>query len=147
MRVKILDDRLNDEKYRPGYATSGSAGLDLRACIPIPINLWAGQTMQIPAGMAVAIPAGHVGLLVPRSGLGQRGLVLGNLVGVIDSDYRGEVKVALWNRSADGYIPIDPMDRIAQMLIVPVVAGMVDFVSELDDTDRGDGGFGHTGTA
>lgn len=147
MRIKILDDRLNDEKYRPGYATSGSAGLDIRARIPSPIDLLAGQAMRIPVGVAVAIPTGHVGLLVPRSGLGLRGLVLGNLVGVIDSDYRGEVEVVLWNRSEDGFIRINPMDRIAQMLIVPVVAGRIDFVSELDDTDRGDGGFGHTGTA
>lgn len=145
MKIKILDDRLHNEKYLPRYTTDGAAGLDLRACITSQVNLWAMQTLMVHTGIAVAIPVGHVGFLVPRSGLGASGLVLGNLVGVIDSDYRGEVCVVLWNRSSEGFLRIAPMDRIAQMVIVPVANGHIEFVSELDGTSRGAGGFGHTG--
>ncbi len=147
IQLKILDPRLHDEFGLPGYATEGSAGVDLRACIDEPMLLRAGDTALIPTGMAI-----HIGdptlaaVLLPRSGLGHKhGIVLGNLVGLVDSDYQGQVFVSLWNRGRESY-EIEPGERIAQMVLVPVVQARFEVVDEFHASSRGDGGFGHTGT-
>jgi len=142
--VKILDARLRDSL--PHYATAGSAGLDLRACIDGPLVLHPGQAQLIPTGIAIHLEdAGYAALLLPRSGLGHRhGIVLGNLVGLIDSDYQGQVMVSCWNRGAEPFT-VQPLERIAQMVIVPVVQARLNIVEEFAASARGAGGFGSTG--
>ncbi len=142
--VKLLDPRLKDNL--PSYATTGSAGLDLRACIDTPLTLQPGQTQMVSTGMAIHIAdPGYAAMILPRSGLGAKsGIVLGNLVGLIDSDYQGPLMCALWNRGQAGFT-LQPMDRIAQLVIVPVL--QVDFavVDDFAESQRGTGGFGSTG--
>ncbi|MDR2787115.1 MAG: dUTP diphosphatase [Candidatus Accumulibacter sp.] len=142
--LRILDARLRDAL--PRYATSGSAGLDLRACIEAPMTIHPGETQLIPTGMAIHIgDPGFAALILPRSGLGHRhGIVLGNLVGLIDSDYQGEIMVSTWNRGQECFT-LDPLDRLAQLVIVPVVQAAFDVVEEFTASARGAGGFGSTG--
>ena len=144
--LRVLDPRVADTL--PAYATPGSAGLDLRACIDQPLRLEPGQAELIPTGLAVHIAdPGLAALLLPRSGLGHKhGLVLGNLVGLIDSDYQGPLMVSCWNRGAAAYT-VQPMERIAQMVIVPVVQARFRVVGQFEASDRGAGGFGSTGRA
>jgi len=146
LQVKVLDPRIGNEIPLPHYATSGSAGLDLRACIDREINLKPGQTELIPTGLAIYLEnPGYAAMLLPRSGLGHKhGIVLGNLVGLIDSDYQGQLMVSCWNRGNSDYT-IKIGERIAQMVIVPVVQTEFELVEEFQATNRGDGGFGHTG--
>lgn len=144
--LKILDPRMND--YLPVYATSGSAGLDLRACIDAPLTLQPGATELIPTGLAmhIADPA-YAAMILPRSGLGHKhGIVLGNLVGLIDSDYQGPLMVSAWNRGTEPFV-LNPMDRLAQLVVVPVQQVEFDIVDEFEDSSRGEGGFGSTGRA
>ena len=131
----------------PHYATAGSAGLDLRACISDKIVLEPGQTVLIPTGLAIHLAdANYAAMILPRSGLGHKhGVVLGNLVGLIDSDYQGELMVSTWNRGNTAFT-IEPFERIAQMVIVPVVQAQFNLVEDFDASDRGEGGFGSTGT-
>lgn len=146
VQVKILDERIRGEFGLPHYATLGSAGLDLRACIEGTLTLAAGETQLIPSGIAIFIEdASLAAVLLPRSGMGHKhGIVLGNLVGLIDSDYQGQVFISCWNRGQVEF-SIEPGDRIAQMVFVPVVRATFDVVDEFVETQRGDGGFGHTG--
>jgi len=132
----------------PAYATPGSAGLDLRACLDAPLELAPGQTALIPTGLAVHIAdPGLAAMILPRSGLGHKhGIVLGNLVGLIDSDYQGPLMVSCWNRGSTAFT-IQPLERIAQMVIVPVVQAVFRVVEDFEASDRGAGGFGSTGTA
>ncbi|MEN9772331.1 MAG: hypothetical protein RJA58_974 [Pseudomonadota bacterium] len=143
--VKILDPRMQDQL--PSYATVASAGLDLRACIDAPIRLAPGQTELIPTGLAIYIAdPGYAGMILPRSGLGHKhGIVLGNLVGLIDADYQGPLMVSAWNRGQSEFV-LNPMERLAQLVIVPVQQVQFNIVSEFSETDRGSGGFGSTGT-
>jgi dUTP pyrophosphatase len=147
VKLKILDPRLGGEFPLPDYATPGSAGLDLRACIDGPLVLEPGQAELLPTGFAMHIDdPGLAALLLPRSGLGHKhGIVLGNLVGLIDSDYQGQVFVSAWNRGAQSYT-IVPGERIAQMVIVPVVHARFEVVEDFQASQRGAGGFGHSGT-
>ncbi len=142
--VKIIDPRLVDNL--PAYATVGSAGLDLRACLTEPLVLQANACQQVPTGIAIYLcDTSYAALILPRSSLGHKhGIVLGNLVGLIDSDYQGELKVSVWNRS-DVPFTIEPMERIAQLVIVPVVQAEFNVVSEFPASERGEGGFGSTG--
>jgi dUTP pyrophosphatase len=142
--VKILDTRLRDQL--PHYATPGSAGLDLRACIGAPLTLQPGQTELIPSGIAIHIAdPGFAAVVLPRSGLGHKhGIVLGNLVGLIDSDYQGQIFVSTWNRGNSPFV-LNPMERLAQLVIVPVVQARFNIVDEFDESSRGAGGFGSTG--
>jgi dUTP pyrophosphatase len=144
LEIKILDNRVRDNL--PHYATNGSAGLDLRAIIDAPINLQPGETQLIPTGMAIHIgDPGYAALILPRSGLGHKhGIVLGNLVGLIDSDYQGQLFVSCWNRSQTAFT-LNPMERLAQLVIVPVVQAQFKIVEEFDESHRGEGGFGSTG--
>ncbi len=144
--LKILDPRLQDNL--PAYATSGSAGLDLRACLDAPLTLGANEWQLIPTGMAIYLHnPGYAAMILPRSGLGHKhGIVLGNLVGLIDSDYQGQLMVSAWNRS-DVPFTIEPMERIAQLVIVPVVQAQFTVVSEFVASQRGEGGYGSTGKA
>ena len=144
--VKILDNRLRDSP--PHYATPGSAGLDLRACIEAPIHLAPGQTTLVPTGMAIHLAdPGLAAMILPRSGLGHKhGIVLGNLVGLIDSDYQGELMVSVWNRGHESFT-LNALDRIAQLVIVPVLQVGFNVVDEFDASKRGEGGFGSTGKA
>jgi len=146
LQLKILDDRLGEVFPLPDYATDGSAGMDLRAMLDGPLELGPGQTELIPTGIAVHIADPSLAaVILPRSGLGHKhGIVLGNLVGLIDSDYQGQMMVSAWNRGAHPYT-IQPGERIAQMVIVPVVHADFEIVDEFVDSDRGAGGFGHTG--
>jgi dUTP pyrophosphatase len=146
IQLKILDQRLGNEFPLPHYATDGSAGMDMRACLDAPLQLAPGETTLIPSGLAIHVAdAGLAAVLLPRSGLGHKhGIVLGNLVGLIDSDYQGQVFVSCWNRG-DETFTIQPGERIAQMVIVPVVRADFEIVDEFVDSDRGAGGFGHTG--
>lgn len=148
IQLKILDPRIGTEFPLPDYATSGSAGMDLRACLDVPLVLAPGSAELIPTGMAIHIEdAGLAAVLLPRSGLGHKhGVVLGNLVGLIDSDYQGQLMVSCWNRGRDSFT-IQPGERIAQMVIVPVVRAQFEVVSEFTASQRGAGGFGHTGRA
>ncbi len=148
IQLKILDSRIGAEFPLPGYATDGSAGMDLRACIDADLVLEPGATELIPTGMAIHIsdPA-LAAVLLPRSGLGHKhGVVLGNLVGLIDSDYQGQLYVSCWNRG-DTAFTVQPGERIAQMVFVPVVRAAFEVVEEFVDSERGAGGFGHTGRA
>jgi dUTP pyrophosphatase len=143
--VKILDARLRDQL--PAYATPGSAGLDLRACLDAPLTLAPNAWQLVPTGMAIHLAdPGYAALILPRSGLGHKhGIVLGNLVGLIDSDYQGQLMVSAWNRSPTAYT-IEPMERIAQLVIVPVVQAQFNLVDEFAAaTERGAGGYGSTG--
>jgi dUTP pyrophosphatase len=142
--VKVLDPRLCDEL--PRYATPGSAGLDLRACVHEPVTLAPGQTELIPAGIAIHLAdPGLAAIILPRSGLGHKqGIVLGNLVGLIDSDYQGELFISTWNRGQAAFT-IEPMQRLAQLVVVPVVQVAFNVVDEFDASHRGAGGFGSTG--
>lgn len=144
--LKILDPRLGSEFPLPEYATAGSAGLDMRAMVEGPTTLGPGETLLIPTGLAIHIADPTLAaVLLPRSGLGhKKGIVLGNLVGLIDSDYQGQVFVSCWNRGTDSFT-INPGERIAQMVFVPVVQVVFDVVREFDESARGEGGFGHTG--
>ncbi len=147
LKTRILDSRLGNEFPTPAYATEGSAGIDLRACVDEALVLEPGQTELLPTGMAIHIedPA-LAAMLLPRSGLGHKhGIVLGNLVGLIDSDYQGQLMVSCWNRSQSAFT-INPGERIAQLILVPVVQAELDIVDSFEDSDRGTGGFGHSGT-
>jgi dUTP pyrophosphatase len=148
IELKILDSRLGDSIELPHYATGGSAGLDMRACIDEAVTVGPGETVLIPTGFAIHIgDASLAAVLLPRSGLGHKhGLVLGNLTGLIDSDYQGQVFISCWNRGSKSY-EIEPAERIAQMVFVPVEQVRFSVVEEFDDSDRGAGGFGHSGTA
>lgn len=145
--VKILDSRIGKEIPLPVYATSGSAGMDLRACIETPLQIMPGETALVSAGISIYIrDPGLAAMLLPRSGLGHKhGIVLGNLVGLIDSDYQGPLMVSLWNRGSEAF-KVNVGDRIAQLVVVPVVQTEFEIVEEFTATDRGAGGFGHTGT-
>ncbi|RUO81134.1 dUTP diphosphatase [Idiomarina tyrosinivorans] len=147
IQMKVLDPRIGSEIPLPEYATTGSAGMDLRACIDTKITIAPGQCELVGTGIAIHIAdPGLAATLLPRSGLGHKhGLVLGNLVGLIDSDYQGELKISVWNRSEKPYT-IEPGERIAQMVIVPVVQAQLQQVEEFSATDRGEGGFGHSGS-
>ena len=144
VKLKILDERLRS--MVPAYATSGSAGLDLRACIEHVKTLNPGDTELIPTGMAIHLAdPGYAAMILPRSGLGHKhGIVLGNLVGLIDSDYQGQLLVSCWNRGKEPFM-LSPMERIAQLVIVPVVQAGFELVDEFDASLRGEGGFGSTG--
>lgn len=144
--VKIVDPRLQDNL--PNYATPGSAGLDLRACLDAPLTLAANAWQLVPTGIAIYLHnTGYAALILPRSGLGHKhGIVLGNLVGLIDSDYQGQLMVSAWNRSDVPYT-IEPMERIAQLVIVPVVQAEFNVVTEFAASVRGEGGYGSTGKA
>lgn len=142
--IKILDPRMKDQL--PAYATPGSAGLDLRACIDEPLTLAPGSTHLIPTGLAIhlADPA-YAAVILPRSGMGHKhGIVLGNLVGLIDSDYQGQLMISTWNRGATEFV-LNPMERLAQLVIVPVLQVGFNVVEEFDSSERGAGGFGSTG--
>lgn len=146
MDIKIIDNGLSPDMLQP--QTQGAAAIDLRAILDNPITLHVNQSIVIPAGIQLAIPDGWVGLISPRSGLGVKGLVIGNLTGVIDSDYRGEVKICLWNRKAEGTFTVNPYDRIAQLYVMPHYDySQLNFTDSLSDTERGTSGFGSTGTA
>ena len=145
IELKVLDARVADQL--PAYATPGSAGLDLRACVDAPLVLQPGQAALVPTGIAIHIgDPGLAAMLLPRSGLGAKhGIVLGNLVGLIDSDYQGPLMVSAWNRSASAYT-VQPMERIAQLVIVPVVQASFRRVDDFESSSRGSGGFGSTGS-
>lgn len=142
--LKILDARMRD--YLPAYATPGSAGLDLRACLDAPMTLEPGQTVLVPTGLAIHVgDPGYAALILPRSGLGHKhGIVLGNLVGLIDSDYQGELMISTWNRGQTAFT-LNPMERLAQLVIVPVVQAQFNIVDDFAPSERGSGGFGSTG--
>lgn len=146
IQIKIIDERLGREIPLPEYATSGSAGMDLRACTDGEVTVEAGETVLLPTGFAMHISdPGIAATILPRSGLGHKhGLVLGNLVGLIDSDYQGQVFVSCWNRSSKPFT-IEPGARIAQLVFLPVMQLNWKVVDEFEDTERGAGGFGHTG--
>ena len=146
VQVKILDSRIGDSIAMPEYATEGSAGLDLRAAVEVKTTLKPGETVLIPTGLSVYIADSNLAaMLLPRSGLGHKhGIVLGNLVGLIDADYQGPLMVSLWNRGNTEF-SIEVGDRIAQMIVVPVVQCDFNIVNEFAETARGEGGFGHSG--
>lgn len=144
VEVKILHPNIGVDCLKP--STPGSAGIDLRAVIDEEITLYPGETKLIGTGIAIHIAdPGFAGLILPRSGLGNKGLVLGNLVGLIDSDYQGEIKVSLWNRTTSAYIKVKPMDRIAQLVITPIIVPHFFIVNAFEKSDRGEGSFGSTG--
>ena len=142
--VKVLDPRMKEQL--PAYATEGSAGLDLRACIDAPLTIEPGQTHLIPTGLAIHIAdPGYAAMILPRSGMGHKhGIVLGNLVGLIDSDYQGQLMVSTWNRGQTAFT-LNPMERLAQLVIVPVLQVGFNVVEEFERSERGAGGFGSTG--
>lgn len=142
--LKILDARMRDQL--PAYATTGSAGLDLRACLDEPLTLKAGETALVPTGLAIHVgDPGYAAMILPRSGLGHKhGIVLGNLVGLIDSDYQGQLMISTWNRGETTFV-LNPMERLAQLVIVPVVQAKFNIVDDFETSERGAGGFGSTG--
>lgn len=142
--VRILDERLHD--VPPAYGSAGAAGLDLRACIEAPVVIESNETVLVPSGIAIHLAdPGLAAMILPRSGLGHKhGIVLGNLVGLIDSDYQGEIKVSLWNRSSIPF-EVNPLDRIAQLVVFPVLQVSMNIVEAFAATDRAEGGFGSTG--
>lgn len=148
IQLKILDPRMGHAVPLPDYATEGSAGLDLRACIDSPIQVAPQETILIPTGLAIFIKDKRLAaVILPRSGLGHKhGIVLGNLVGLIDSDYQGPLQVSCWNRGTD-YFTIEPMDRIAQLVFLPIIQASFDIVDSFEETTRGEGGFGSSGRA
>ncbi|MCL1090851.1 dUTP diphosphatase [Shewanella profunda] len=147
IELKILDSRIGSEFPLPAYATTGSAGMDLRAMIDTTMTIAPGETQLIPTGIAIHVAdPGLAAVILPRSGLGHKhGIVLGNLVGLIDSDYQGPLMVSCWNRSNNPFT-LEIGDRLAQLVFVPVVQAQFKLVDEFDSSDRGDGGFGHSGT-
>jgi len=147
IQVKILDDRIGKEFPLPAYATPGSAGMDLRACIDEDRIIQPGETQLIPTGISIHVEDPELAaILLPRSGLGHKhGIVLGNLVGLIDSDYQGPLMVSCWNRGKENFT-LKVGERLAQMVIVPVVQANFEIVDEFDESERGEGGFGHSGT-
>ncbi|MDF1760950.1 MAG: dUTP diphosphatase [Coxiellaceae bacterium] len=146
VQVKIIDSRMGTEFELPAYATDGSAGLDLRACIDAPVVLQPRQPQLISTGIAIYLESPQLAaMILPRSGLGHKhGVVLGNSVGLIDSDYQGPLMVSCWNRSSEPYT-VNPGDRIAQLVVVPVLQAQFNVVEEFEQTERGEGGFGHSG--
>ena len=142
--LKIIDARMRD--YLPAYATPGSAGLDLRACLDEAVTIEPGQTILVPTGLAIHLAdPGYAAMILPRSGMGHKnGIVLGNLVGLIDSDYQGQLMVSTWNRGQTAFT-LNPMERLAQLIIVPVLQVGFNIVEEFDTSERGAGGFGSTG--
>lgn len=146
LQVKILDSRLGTTWPLPHHATAGSAGIDLRACLDEPLLLQPNSTVLVKTGLAIYIADPHyAGLILPRSGLGHKhGIVLGNLVGLIDSDYQGELMVSVWNRGTGDFM-LEPGERMAQYMLVPVIQAQFDIVTEFEQSERGSGGFGHTG--
>ena len=142
--LKILDERMREQL--PAYATTGSAGLDLRACLSEPLTLKPGETALVPTGLAIHVgDPGYAALILPRSGLGHKhGIVLGNLVGLIDSDYQGQLMISTWNRGETTFV-LNPMERLAQLVIVPVVQAEFNIVDDFEESVRGAGGFGSTG--
>jgi dUTP pyrophosphatase len=146
IQVKIINPRIGKEFPLPSYATEGAAGIDLYACLDHQTTIEKGQTILIPSGIAIHLEDKNLAaLILPRSGLGHKhGIVLGNLVGLLDSDYQGEIMISCWNRSDQSYL-VHPGDRIAQMIIVPVFQVDFKIVTEFEETARGSGGFGHTG--
>lgn len=148
IELKILDKRIGTEYPLPEYATPGSAGLDLRALVDAPLTLQPGETVLIPTGIAIHIgDANLCATILPRSGMGHKhGIVLGNLVGLIDSDYQGQLMISTWNRGQSAFT-IEPGDRIAQLVFVPVVQAQFELVEDFAASDRGEGGFGHSGRA
>ncbi|MCP0913664.1 MULTISPECIES: dUTP diphosphatase [Legionella] len=146
IQLKILDSRIGDTIPLPTYATSGSAGLDLRACIDAPLQVAAQETILIPTGIAIYIADPNLAaVILPRSGLGHKhGIVLGNLVGLIDSDYQGELKISCWNRNQE-HFTINPGERIAQLVFLPIVKADFKLVNSFSETSRGEGGFGSSG--
>ncbi|ANB73761.1 dUTP diphosphatase [Paraburkholderia phytofirmans] len=142
--LKILDARMRDQL--PAYATTGSAGLDLRACLDEPLTLKPGETALVPTGLAIHVAdPGYAALILPRSGLGHKhGIVLGNLVGLIDSDYQGQLMISTWNRGETAFV-LNPMERLAQLVIVPVVQAEFNIVDDFETSERGASGFGSTG--
>ena len=144
--VKVLDERIRGQL--PAYATAGSAGLDIRACIEAPLTLRPGDSALVPSGLAIHLgDPGLAAVIIPRSGLGHKhGIVLGNLVGLIDSDYQGQVFVSCWNRGSEPFV-LNPMERIAQLVVVPVVQVKLNVVESFEESSRGAGGFGSTGRA
>ncbi len=147
--MKSIDLKIIDERMRallPAYATPGSAGLDLRACIDAPVTIEPGATVLIPTGLAIHVAdPGYCAMILPRSGMGHKnGIVLGNLVGLIDSDYQGQLMISTWNRSQSAFT-LQPLDRLAQLVIVPVMQVAFNVVDDFDASDRGAGGFGSTG--
>ena len=146
VQLKILDSRVGDTIPLPRYATEGSAGLDLRACVDEPLELKPGQTQLIPTGLAIHIEDKNIAaLILPRSGLGHKhGIVLGNLVGLIDPDYQGPLMISCWNRSLIPYT-FEPGERIAQLIMVPILRAHFEVVDEFEESDRGAGGFGSSG--
>jgi dUTP pyrophosphatase len=146
LRVRILDARMGGEYPLPAYATEGSAGLDLRACLDAPLLLAPGQAELLPTGLAIHVEdPGLAAVILPRSGLGHRhGIVLGNLVGLIDSDYQGQLMVSCWNRGSEPFT-VNPGERIAQLILVPVVQVQLEVVQDFAASRRGAGGFGHSG--
>lgn len=146
IKLKILDSRIGSDFPLPVYATNGSAGIDLRACVENTTEVAAGETILIPTGMSIFIDDPSLAaVILPRSGLGHKhGIVLGNLVGLIDSDYQGPLMVSLWNRGSETF-SFEPGDRIAQLVFVPIVQVEFDVVEEFESSQRGEGGFGHTG--
>lgn len=148
IQLKILDARIGGEFPLPGYATDGSAGIDMRACLEAPLDVRPGDTHLVPTGIAIHIADPSLAaVLLPRSGLGHKhGIVLGNLVGLIDADYQGQVFVSCWNRGRESFT-IQPGDRIAQMVFVPIVRAHFDVVDSFQESTRGAGGFGHSGRA
>ncbi|MGI1946374.1 dUTP diphosphatase [Shewanella glacialipiscicola] len=147
IELKILDSRIGSEFPLPAYATQGSAGMDLRAMIDTTLTIAPGETVLIPTGIAIHVAdPGLAAVILPRSGLGHKhGIVLGNLVGLIDSDYQGALMVSCWNRS-DRPFALEIGDRLAQLVFVPVIQAQFKLVDEFDSSDRGEGGFGHSGT-
>jgi len=148
VQLKILNPKVGNEIPLPAYATDGSAGLDLRVCTETAITIEPGQTELLPTGIAVNMgDPSMAATILPRSGLGHKhGIVLGNIVGLIDSDYQGELKISCWNRSQNAYT-IQPGERIAQLVFLPVIQAQLEVVTDFVETKRGSGGFGHTGTA
>ncbi len=146
LKVRILDRRLGREFPLPAYATAGSAGMDLRACLDGPLMLQPGRAELVPTGMAIHVQdPGLAAVILPRSGLGHKhGVVLGNLVGLIDSDYQGQLMVSCWNRAHEPFV-IQPGERIAQLVVVPVVQVALEVVESFEESTRGSGGFGHSG--
>lgn len=144
LELKIVDARMRD--YLPAYATPGSAGLDLRACLDAPMTIAPGQTVLVPTGLAIHLAdPGYAAMILPRSGLGHKhGIVLGNLVGLIDSDYQGQLMVSTWNRGTQPFV-LEPLERLAQLVIVPIVQAHFEIVDEFDASERGVNGFGSTG--
>lgn len=146
IELKIIDERIGKDIPLPEYATDGSAGMDLRACLDAPLELKPGETRLVPTGVAIHIAdPGLAAMLLPRSGLGHKhGIVLGNLVGLIDSDYQGQLFVSCWNRGSEAFT-IEIGERLAQMVLVPVIQAEFELVDDFDQSRRGAGGFGHTG--